>query len=124
MQGSTLLTPLTSSTHPPTRYSLAESLDSQLTSLSANLSSMIIDINTSLSSSSSTTTTAVSKPRPGTSTDLASIPGVGAGAGGDEDAVQQILTILNAHLNSLRWIDGAVKALRGRIAGLRRGRVE
>lgn len=38
--------------------------------------------------------------------------------------MQQILVILNAHLNSLRWIDSAVKSLRGRIAGLRRGKLE
>lgn len=58
------------------------------------------------------------------STELASLPGSGSTAMGDEDPIQQILVILNAHLKSLRWIDAAVKGLRGRIQALRRGQVE
>lgn len=104
-------------------YTLAESLDSQLSSLSSNLSSMIVEINSSLSHNNPHHTARST----GTSTELASLPGGGGAAGisADEgDPIQQILVILNAHLKSLRWIDGAVKALRTRIQALRRGQIE
>jgi nuclear pore complex protein Nup62 len=81
---------------------------------------MIVDINSSLSPNAGVS----SRAGAASSSELPSLPGANGGTGGDEDPVQQILAILNAHLNSLRWIDDAVKSLRGRIAGLRRGRVE
>ena len=37
------------------------------------------------------------------------------GSGGGADPIGQIEAILNAHLGSLQWIDGAVKELEGKV---------
>jgi len=37
------------------------------------------------------------------------------GGGGGADPLAQIEAILNAHLGSLQWIDGAVKGLEGKV---------
>jgi nuclear pore complex protein Nup62 len=37
------------------------------------------------------------------------------GGGGGADPIAQIEAILNAHLGSLQWIDGAVKELEGKV---------
>lgn len=101
-------------------YTLAETLEAQLSDLGANLSSMINEINGSLGEHQSQR----GKRQPtNRDTNGASALGVNASSE-EEDPVQQILAILNAHLNSLRWIDSATKALRVRIQGLRRGVIE
>lgn len=100
-------------------YTLAETLDAQLSDLGANLSSMINEINDSLGEHQSQR----GKRQPNKEANGASALGVNASSE-EEDPVQQILAILNAHLNSLRWIDSATKALRVRIQGLRRGVIE
>lgn len=103
-------------------YTLAESLDAQLGDLGSNLATMINDINSSLGSKPQQQRL-ISKTN-SSGARLPALPGGGSAHSGDDDAVQQILAILNAHLNSLRWIDSAVKSLRARIQGLRRGVVE
>lgn len=102
-------------------YAQAERLDANLGDLAASLTAIINDVNSSLGSGHTTT----SKDTAAAGSGIPSLPGSnGAAANGEEDAVEQIVAILNAHLNSLRWIDGAVKALRGRIGALRRGVIE
>lgn len=48
-----------------------------------------------------------------------SLPSVGSANGmpqdGGEDAMSQIAQILNSHLESLMWIDGAVREVEGKI---------
>jgi nuclear pore complex protein Nup62 len=51
----------------------------------------------------------------------ASGDGSGALTANGEDAVSQIVAILNAHLGSLRWIDETAESLREKIENLRRG---
>jgi len=77
-------------------YGLATNLNSQLDGISQSLASMIESVN---------------KFGPNTS-EAASTP-----FGGDEggDPIAQIEAILNAHLGSLQWIDGAVKELTGKV---------
>ncbi|KAF9514771.1 hypothetical protein BS47DRAFT_1361488 [Hydnum rufescens UP504] len=80
-------------------YGLATNLNSQLDDLSHSLTSMIETVNS-----------------------LGSIPDSASGGTtlfpngpGGHDPISQIEAILNAHLASLQWIDGAVKELEGKV---------
>jgi len=82
-------------------YGLATSLNSQLDDLSQSLTSMIETVNSL-----------------GSITDSGSGGGAGPpfpNGGGSNDPISQIEAILNAHLGSLQWIDGAVKELEGKV---------
>lgn len=79
-------------------YGLAENLNRQLDDMSKNLSMMIDEVNKS-----------------------GALTGLSNGASGDgEDTIGQIVKILNAHLESLQWIDGTSVQLRTRLGEIAR----
>jgi nuclear pore complex protein Nup62 len=82
---------------PWNRYTLAESLNTQLDSMSRSLSSLISEVNS------------LGHPDGGSSAEAA------GGVGGGGDAVGQIAAILNAHLNSLQWLENATDSLKGQV---------
>jgi nuclear pore complex protein Nup62 len=82
-------TPLT--TESPQSYHLAASLNSQLDDLSRTLVTMIDTVNTLTGSSN---------------TDGETMP---------EDPMSQVAAILNAHLGSLQWIDGATREVESKV---------
>ena len=86
-------------------YGLASTLNSQLDDLSLSLTGMI-DIVNGLSSTSIYDSSSASQNGTGSGF---------AGGGGGADPIAQIEAILNAHLGSLQWIDGAVKELEGKV---------
>ncbi|KAK0547914.1 FG-nucleoporin nsp1 [Tilletia horrida] len=92
-------------------YALAESLNSQLDDMSSALKTMIEDVN------------ALSNPSAGPSASKAngsSALSQNASAGSNtEDAVQQIVSILNSHLGSLRWVDDNVRDLSEQVQALK-----
>lgn len=49
-------------------------------------------------------------------------PFANSASGGGGDPITQIEAILNAHLGSLQWIDGAVKDLEGKVKQVEQGR--
>lgn len=99
-------------------YGMAESLNAQLDDLSRNLSSMIVEVNNLTSS------TAQSGSRQNADADPGSLRLANKiNHNGGQDAVGQIVAILNAHLGSLKWIDESTTALREKIENLRRGRI-
>lgn len=81
-------------------YMLATELHTHLDDLSGSLSQMIDSVNTlTLSSSAS---------------------GDGKGQQGD-DPMAQIAQILSSHLESLQWIDGAVREVEGKVTEVEKG---
>lgn len=106
-------------------FATAESLNSQLDELSRNLSAMIVDVN-QLSSSSSQQQQqrrAAAAGRDPTPSLLNSGAALQQQQAHTEDAVAQIVAILNAHLGSLKWIDEAASKLREKVEKLRRGQL-
>lgn len=107
-------------------FATAEMLNSQLDELSRNLSAMIVDVN-QLSSSSSQQQqqrrAAAVAGRDPTPSLLNSGAAMQQQQAHTEDAVAQIVAILNAHLGSLKWIDEAASKLREKVEKLRRGQV-
>lgn len=99
-------------------YAMAESLNAQLDDLSRNLSSMIVEVN------SLTSSTAASASRQNAEADPTSLRLANKlTRDGNQDAVGQIVAILNAHLGSLKWIDENAIALRDKVENLRRGQI-
>lgn len=99
-------------------YQLATDLSQSLDSTSTSLSSLIQTLN-ALSPTSSAANAIASAAAHG-SDDASAL--TGAGAGGAADPLAQIAAILNAHLGSLRWIEGTTDALRTNVRDLE-GRV-
>jgi nuclear pore complex protein Nup62 len=83
---------------PTYSYGLASNLNSQLDDLALSLTSMI-DLVNGLSANNSATDASMAQPF----------------GGNGNDPIGQIEAILNAHLGSLQWIDGAVKELEEKI---------
>jgi nuclear pore complex protein Nup62 len=99
-------------------YALAESLNAQLDELSRNLSSMIVEVNNLTSS------TAANASRHNAEADPASLRVAGrVNQDADSDPVSQIVSILSAHLGSLKWIDESAAELRSKLENLRRGQI-
>lgn len=84
--------------------------------MSRNLSSMISEVN-SLSGLSSNFTTSRSIAS-GADPSHSAVPNSNSI---QEDSVSQIVSILNAHLGSLKWIDESTNALKERVERFRRG---
>ncbi|KIO29139.1 hypothetical protein M407DRAFT_6373 [Tulasnella calospora MUT 4182] len=99
-------------------YMLATSLNQQLDDLARNLSSMIDEVN------SVTATSQHGKMKPADNTSsLATTTATGQGDVAMEDAdamdpMSQIQAILNAHLDSLSWINTSVRDLEGKVGDL------
>ncbi|KAG8923757.1 FG-nucleoporin nsp1 [Tulasnella sp. 417] len=100
-------------------YMLATSLNQQLDDLARNLSSMIDEVN-----SVTATSQHGSKMKPtDNTTSLATTTATGQGDVTMEDAdamdpMGQIQAILNAHLDSLSWINTSVRELEGKVGDL------
>lgn len=77
---------------PPISYVLATELHSHLDDLSGSLTQMIESVNT-----------------------LSVTPSTNGSCHGSEDAMVQISQILSSHLESLQWIDGAVREVEGKV---------
>lgn len=58
------------------------------------------------------------------SADSSNVAAPSAAAAADEDPVSQIAQILNAHLTSLQWIDGAAGGMKDKVVELERKMVE
>lgn len=119
-----LLSRMPTLTHSsPSSYSLAESLHSQLDSLSRSLTSMIDEVN-ALSSSSSTAGPSGSTTT-GAGGDASSTTPISASSSKEaDDPIAQIGQILNAHLTSLQWIDGASVGMKEKVVELERRLVD
>lgn len=115
---SELLIPQVTSQRSPSvfgSYALATSLNAQLDGLARSLSTMIDEVNNvtapsshrALKSADNTASLAASATQ--------------AGDGPDEaDPMTQIQSILNAHLESLSWINDTVRELENKVVGLER----
>jgi nuclear pore complex protein Nup62 len=110
-------------------YALAETLHSSLDQLSRSLTSMIDEVNT-LSSHPSTSSQPVSSSSLSAATILdPTNPDSSASSTNKEDEseadpITQISQILNAHLTSLQWIDGATGGMKEKVVELERKMVE
>lgn len=94
-------------------YAQAESLHSQLDTLSRSLSTMIEEVNVL---SSNGPIAAV-----GNVTDESSSPPAESSSPSpSEDPISQISQILNAHLTSLQWIDGTSSGMKTKVVELER----
>lgn len=113
-------------------YALAESLHGQLDALAGSLASMIGTVNslTAANGGAGSAPTVSSKAVEGTgepTTTTAATIGAGGGSpagAADEDPIGQISQILDAHLKSLQWIDGASDGLRARVGEVERRLVD
>lgn len=100
---------------------LATSLNQQLDDLARNLSAMVDEVN-SVTATSQHGHAAKMKPTDNT-TSLATTTATGQGDVTMEDAdamdpMSQIQAILNAHLDSLSWINTSVRELEGKVVDL------
>lgn len=101
-------------------YMLATSLNQQLDDLARNLSAMVDEVN----SVTATSQHGAAKMKPtDNTTSLATTTATGQGDVTMEDAdamdpMSQIQAILNAHLDSLSWINGSVRELEGKVVDL------
>lgn len=95
-------------------YTLATSLNTQLDELARSLSAMIDEVNSVTASGHSSSI----KPVDNTKTLGSSNPEKRDVLDEDSDPMAQIQGILNAHLESLSWINGTVKELEGKVVGL------
>lgn len=98
-------------------YMLATSLNQQLDDLARNLSSMVDEVNSVTATSQHG---AKIKPADNT-TSLATATATGDVTMEDADAMDpmsQIQAILNAHLDSLSWINTSVRELEGKVGDL------
>jgi nuclear pore complex protein Nup62 len=102
-------------------YSLAETLHSQLDTLSRSLTSMIDEVNSLSANSTAVPPLSTSILDPSADSSGAAPT---AGAAAEEDPVSQIAQILNAHLTSLQWIDGAAGGMKDKVVELERKMVE
>lgn len=99
-------------------YQLATSLSHSLDSTSTSLSSLIQTLN----ALSPTSSAASAMAGAGATADDGAAALNGTSGGGGADPLAQIAAILNAHLGSLRWIEGTTDSLRGSVRDLE-GRV-
>ena len=104
------------------RRSLLEGLgDAECPGLEHELRAQHAPLDTLTTFSAFTTSTSSDLPGAGGSASTGPGAGAGAGSGGmggaakGEDALAQIGAILSTHLESLQWIDGAVREVEGRV---------
>jgi len=98
-------------------YALAENLQGQLDSLASSLASMIGTVNSLTAANGGSSSTAVASAAAGEGANETSPPV-------EEDPIGQISQILDAHLKSLQWIDGASDGLRTRVGEVERRLVD
>ena len=103
-------------------YMLATELHGHLDDLSASLTQMIESVNALSPSNTSTTSTLASVPStdPSSTLSLSALGPSPASSVTSDDPLTQIAQVLANHLESLQWIDGAVREVESKVVDVER----